>query len=444
MKQFGSIGMVDLRGRSNYRCESRPDWTCDEGYAGRCVYKGSHTCGASHAEMVAATSFLVCTNYDKWTANRKFGMGFDHIQQVVFDEAHEAPNALSRAMQVTLGQREIETTLGMDFPTPNAAQEMVNWRPWAAEARADCESHFLRVKAEIAATSHAKPGLVKQLLHLRHLLRRLSTLATAQPQDWIVDEVRQGYQFDPIRVGRYSESGLLFRTPSILFMSATLRPKTLYLLGLGKESFHYQEYASDFPADRCPIYYVPTMRVDSKSTSLAPIWMLLDQIVSRRRDRKGIVHTISYARRDEIIATSRHTDRMLFNLRGEASGPVIEEFKISPAGTILVSPSVAQGHDFPGRQCEFQFVCKIPFPDSRSKIVQARQADDPEYGAYLAMTKLVQIFGRGMRSKQDACENFIGDRHLDWFYPRYKHLAPRWFKNFYRMVESVPSPPPRL
>lgn len=135
---------------------------------------------------------------------------------------------------------------------------------------------------------------------------------------------------------------------------------------------------------------------------------------------------------------------MLVNEKGEASTVIVEEFKGSAPGTILVSPSVGAGFDFPGTQCEWQFMCKIPFPDSRDKIVQARQEADKEYGPYMAMNKLVQVFGRGMRSKDDRCENFIGDDHLEWFLPRYGHLAPKSFHGFFKKVTVVPQPPPKL
>lgn len=443
LDDFGRVGMVDIRGRRNYVCDMKPDYTCEEGYATRCPYKGSVACPASQAQMRAATSSLVVTNYDKWTASRKFGQGMDHFQQVVFDEGHCAPEALARAMQVELNDHEISTDLGMDFPTPSQASEFVNWKPWAAEARANAEEAMLLARAKLQEPG-IKPAWVKHFLHMRNLSKRLSTLATANANNWVVDEVERGYQFDPVRVGRYAEATLLLHVPSIVVVSATLRPKTLYMLGVSKEAFDFKEFDSDFDPSRCPIYYVPTMWVDVRAESLAMLWIRLDQIAARRTDRKGIVHTISYARRDEIVSTSRFAHSMLINPRGEASTGIVNQFKRSGPGTILVSPSVGAGFDFPMTDCEWQFVCKIPFPDGRSKIMKARQEDDKEYGPYQAMTKLVQIFGRGMRSKRDRCENFIGDMHLDWFLPKYRHLAPKSFHNFFKRVEVLPQPPPRL
>lgn len=445
LADFGECGLVDLRGRRNYKCDLKPDATCEDGYASRCPYKGTAGCPASQAEMRAAASYLVVTNYDKWTSTKMSGQGLEHIQQVVFDEGHEAPAALARAMQVTLNHKEIEGRLGINFLPSPEADEFVNWKDWAAEARAEAEYQMLVAREKIKhGGTNIRTAWVRDYTHLRHLTRRLATLANANPNNWVVDEAREGYQFDPIRPGRYSEAALLLRVQKILVISATLRPKTLYMMGIEKAHFDFQEFNSDFDPKRCPIYYVPTMRVDKNAHDLSQLWLKLDQIAARRTDRKGIVHTISYARRNEVLQASRFSPHMMVNEKGEAATDMVEMFKQSPEGTILVSPSMGAGYDFPGKQCEFQFVCKIPFPDGRSKILKARQEDDKEYGPYQAMNKLVQIFGRGMRSKADQCENFIVDSHLDWFLPRYGHLAPKSFHGFFKQVSVVPPPPTRL
>lgn len=440
---YQPVGMVDLRGRRNYECGLRPDMTCEEGYASRCPHKGTVGCPSSQAEMRAATSSLVVTNYDKWTASRKFGMGMSHFQQVIFDEGHKAPDALARAMQVVLGAREIADS-ELEFLPPSEALEVVNWKPWASRARAIVEEQLKRAKQLLMTASQPKPAWVKEVTHLRYLVKRLAILSTCQPDNWVVDEVEKGYQFDPVRPGRYAESMLLMNIPSVVVVSATLRPKSLYMLGISKAGHDFQEYPSDFDPKRCPVYYIPTMRVDKNASSLAPLWVCLDQIAGRRQDRKGIVHTISYARRDDILQASRFAPKMLVNERGEAASWIVDEFKRSAPGTIFVSPSVGEGYDFAGKACEWQFVCKIPFPDSRSKIIKARQEDDKEYGPYLAATKLEQIFGRGMRSAQDQCEGMMGDDHMDWFYKRYRHLFSQTFHNRYRRVTTVPPPPAKL
>lgn len=442
VRDYKSVGLVDIRGRSNYLCALRDDYSCQEGYAARCPYKGSIECPASQAEMRAATSSLVVTNYDKWIASARFGQGMNHFEQIIFDEGHDAPDALAQAMQITITVDDIEKTLKLDYPL--AVTQFTNWKIWASTARDRAELRLLEWDLKMKEVGSPKPTWVRAYLHLKNMVRKLSILSTARPNNWVVEEVEGGFQFDCIRPGQYAEGILFLRIPKIVIVSATLRPKTMYMLGLSSSQFTFCEFDSDFDSARCPNYWVPTMRVDARATDLSMLWVKLDQIASRRRDRKGIVHTISYARQAEVLRKSRYAGTMLANQRGESATSVVDMFRGSGPGTILVSPSVGTGYDFPGKDCEWQFLCKIPFPDGRSKINQARQDDDKEYGPYQAMQGLVQTFGRGMRSREDQCENFIVDDHLAWFLPRYGHLAPKSFHSHFKRVDTVPQPLPTL
>jgi Rad3-related DNA helicase len=441
MREFSHMGMVDIRGRRNYQCGLRDDYTCEEGHATRCPYKGTMNCPSSSAEMQAACSRLVITNYAKWCHARKYGMGMEHFEQVIFDEGHDAPNALSTALQVILHRHEIQETLGLKLPV--ITDDFECWKKWAIGARAAANEALIAAQARIAGVTDPKPAWVKHYTHMRHLTRKLSVIALASAKNWVVEEVDTTFQFDPIRPGVYAELALLLKVPRIILLSATLRPKTLWLCGIGKAVSDFYEFDSDFDPRRCPIYYIPTQRMDRRNTDCSLLWARLDQIASKRRDRKGIIHTVSYQRRDEVLSASRFSGDMIVNPRGEPPTEMIELFRGSQPGTILVSPTVGTGYDFPQRDCEWQFVCKIPY-EPPSKIVKAREADDPEYRGYRAMQDLVQIFGRGMRSKKDQCENFIGDEHMEWFLPRYSHLAPKSFHGFYKRVLALPAPPERL
>ena len=443
MDDFSSIGMVDIRGRNNYECQMKEGCTCEEGYASSCGYKGTIACPSSQAEMRAASSSLVVTNYAKWCHSRKWGQGMSHFTQVIFDEGHECPQALASAMQVILHHREIEQDLKLDFLTGEEALDVANWKPWASFARATAETEMIKAQAQITGVANPKPAWVRHYTHMRNLCRRLAIVQLARANDWIVEEIEQGFQFDPIRPAKYAESALLLKVPRIIVISATLRPKTMFMTGVGKQDFDFTEYSSDFDPARCPIYWVPTMRVDSRQTDMSLLWMRIDQTLAKRQDRKGIIHTVSYARRDEVKSRSRFGQYMMVNPKGEPPTGMIDEFRLAPPGSILVSPSVGSGYDFPGKDCEFQIMCKIPFPPP-SKIVKAREAADPEYRSYQAMQTMVQCFGRGMRSRSDSCESFIFDDHLEWFKPKFAHLAPSSFHAFFKKVAVLPQPPERL
>ncbi len=436
---FKSIGMVDLRGRSNYPCGMRHDYTCEDGYAARCVYKGTVSCPSTKAELKASLSNLVVTNYSKWTTNRRFGTGLSHIKRVYFDEGHHTPDAVADAVRVELNHKEIEDTLGIPFPQGHDSDDMNVWRQWSVMAKGYADTELKKAYARIQNAGDPKPSWVRHYTHMRNLCRKLTILTTCKPVDWIVDQTPMGYVFDPIRPGRYAELYLWLKVEKIIVLSATLRPKTGHMCNVSDANMLFHEFPSEFDPKRSPIYYLPTMRVDSRANDLGRLWAVLDRIMARRRDRKGVVHSTSYDRQTEIRDRSRFADKMILNAKGEPIADSMERFFAAGPGAAYISPSVCEGYDFKQDKARWQFMCKIPTPPP-SKIVKAREAVDKQYRAYQAMQTLVQSFGRGMRENTDWCENYICDEHMDWWYPKNKHLAPQSFNSFLQRIDVLPPP----
>lgn len=442
-KDFKSMGVADLRGRDNYQCQLRDEYSCQDGYVARCQYKGTAQCPASRAEMKMAGSWIGVTNYSKWIAAKRMGTGMEHWEQVIFDEGHEMPNALASAMQVELNAWEINEVLKIDFPPENEENSMEGWKSWAALAKIEAEEEMFKVLEKIKGAGQPKPTWVKHYTHMRNLVRKLSVIRTAGADNWVPDRGDKGYVFDPIRPGRYGEAMMLMHVPDFMVVSATVQPKTMWMSGMGSKDFIFREYPSDFnPAD-CPIYYIPTQFIDSRHPDQHMVLVRIDQIASSRRDRKGIIHTISHPRKDAIVQASRYGPMMIYNKIKDPVTTAIDEFIAAGPGAIFTTPSVMTGYDFPGDQCEWQIIYKIPF-EPPSNIVQAREDDDPDYRSYKAMQGMIQAFGRGARSRGDRCENFIFDDNLKWFLPSTEGLAPNWFHNFYRRINHVPPPLPKL
>jgi Rad3-related DNA helicase len=113
---------------------------------------------------------------------------------------------------------------------------------------------------------------------------------------------------------------------------------------------------------------------------------------------------------------------------------VVEQFKKAKPPAVLVSPSVTTGYDFPEKECEYIVVGKIPYPDSRGALIKARQKEDSNHTAQLAMEVLVQEAGRGTRSATDRCQVFVVDDTWKWWWPKHSELAPSWFRD--RILKS--------
>lgn len=356
---------------------------------------------------------------------------------LVLDEAHAAPDQLANALGADVSARDVTDILNQKLYT-STEMDAASWVSWARR-----ESNKLTDMLDGTAPRGAEA--VKKLRRAQWLQQSLMRVSRIDPKLLLSSDTADGIRFDLVWAAPYAESHLFRGIKKVLLTSATLTTHTADLLGIVPNDLTMYEGGDGFPLDRRPVYVIPTVRVDHRMTPESERYWLarIDQILRARGDRKGIIHTVSYRRRDLILARSEHRDRMVthgrFNTMDE-----IRKFKAAKPGTILVSPSVTTGYDFPYSECEFQIICKIPFPDSRDPVVKARSDIDSKYAAHVAMQDLVQAVGRGMRAEDDRCETFIIDDHAKWFLNRNADLAPRWFRRALVRTDIVPAPPPRV
>jgi len=87
-------------------------------------------------------------------------------------------------------------------------------------------------------------------------------------------------------------------------------------------------------------------------------------------------------------------------------------------------------------------ISKIAFPDTRSKVMQARCERDRSYANYLAGQELVQASGRVVRSEKDRGMTILLDDNWTWFKQAVEDHVPRWFR--VRREEELPRPLPKI
>lgn len=444
IQDFAGVGMVDIRGQGNYPCpvaelEGTRRVSCDEGpcHAGyRCELKAGG-CPYYAAARRAQAADLVVTNYAYWMTINRYGQEFGEVDELVLDEAHMAPDELSSFCAIEFAPWECEGLLSSHVP-PLDVQQAQGW--------ARSQLGFVERRIEQITPREDRPSRqeVKEARALKRIENKLHMLieAAAAVEGWVGEDIGKAIRFEPIWPAGYAEGFLFLGIQRIVLVSATVRPKTADVLGCG-EDYRFEEYPSTFPASRRPIIHVPTIRLNHRSDpSELLLWVTrIDQIISRRLDRKGIVHTISYARARFLMENSRHAEIMTTN-HNRNTRSVVERFKEADAPAILVSPSLGHGWDFPYSDCEYIVIGKVPFPDTRGAVLKARCTEDKDYANYVTAITLVQQAGRAMRAADDRCEVLIVDDNARWFVPRNRKHTPNWF-NMERSA-TVPSPPPAL
>lgn len=436
---FVECGMVDMRGRQNYQCIKGTHLSCSEGRILECRDAGCPY-NASRDQFLGAK--LASTNYAYYLSSLMHSEGVGDCGMLILDEAHAAVQELCNAIEIRLDHNKANHLYSQLDSRPPYGEKIAAWRTWAK---------FLLPKAQKHLKEMKLGGPNKWLALTDQFVLTLGRISGVS-EEWILDESNDVETLiSPLWPTDYAHTYLFRDIPRVILASATLVPKTLALLGIEEKDSVFLSQDHTFSPERCPLYIFGSCRIDYKMSQgqWEEAMGRMDTIISKRLDRKGIIHSTSYAYQERILKSSEHRDRMIAPKNARETAAAIEEFRHSPHGTILISPSITTGYDFPMDQCEYQILLKVPFIDSRSPVMKARSEADKEYLPYLVAQTLVQTCGRPMRGPEDRVENFILDQHASWFLNKserggYRHLTPGWFVRQIRYPAGQPQPPPPL
>lgn len=425
---FHSMGLVDVRGRSNYTCDIDHRLTAAEAICTGGIYCALMKGGCRYYDTVkeARDSRITLTNYSFWLNDEEAGK-LGEYATVILDEAHAAPDQISNYAAVEVTEGELKK---FGIPWPGTER---NLQRWAALA-----THMIDERmGEVRGFSERKKA--------RELARKLGRLGRLSDQEWLGSRPRRStWRWDLIDPGALAEE-LLFRgARKVILVSASVRRKTLKLLGVDQR-IKVIEQESTFPVARRPVYYWPVAQVNWRmSSTQKQSWVeSMDEIMEQRDDRRGLIHSHSFDWGKTIAGLSNNRRNILLHEKGTDAADILKDFKRSRVrGLVLVSPSFSTGTDFPYTDAEYQIIPKVPFPDFKAPLVKARIARDKEYVPYVTMQTITQATGRVMRAVDDQGETFILDQNFGWLRNAHWDFAPRYFHAAIRTIGAKDAPPP--
>lgn len=459
-RDFSSCGMVDVRGRQNYQCNQmyiglKRQASCDYGHTHECGVEYTRDCPYSTAVVEAEESDLVVTNYAYWMHSRRHNAcaleskrRSRPVELLICDEAGDVHELMSDFVSIKINFNDEQLPFSY-YPRRMGMQDgglmpEADWSRWAAERFRQAVEESRHIRSSYSNKEAAMKD--DRFVYLQELVEKCKRIQMLS-DGWTWEMNRDGACFTPVWPGRYS-SALWSGVPRVLLMSATLRPYTLGLLGLGKEDYDFREWPPCFPPHLGPVYHLSSgVRLNWKSTDADydAIIASMDSVLDARPDRRALVHTVSYARQKRILNRSRHAARMVFNEAGRDTNRAAENFRSGPDNAVLVSPSFSTGFDFPDEQCEVNIILKVPYPNTTSRVT-AERCKDPDYRMHVTVQELVQMVGRPRRHAKDRAETFILDDAISWVMgsgrnPWHGH-APAGFR--VQTISSVPPAPPRI
>ena len=439
-------------GRSNYECLIRPNTMADEGPCtagydcpekGECPYYVMRDAAHfGHSAVFNTAFFLTGANkvrIQPGTALTQTDRPGQHTglftgnHLMIHDEAHLTESAIKSFVECSF---DAEFYRQQGFPLPDRAEPQA-WADVLADAKVKFQSMASAYESEARRT--AKTGLTpgREFMQQKRARTALQTIDTALysllPQHPYIDiRDNRWKRMQAVWGTAFAQEMLWKHGDKHLLMSATI-PDERYIartLDIAAEDYEFHRLPSPFQPMKRRVVDAGRHRVVYRTEQeVMPLVVAqMDDIIDTHvaRGHRGVIHAVSYTRAKTIKQLSRHGWRMIIHSTGEKQ-EAIDAFLETDAAVcpILLSPAVGVGEDFGrGDNCRYQIFPKYPVPNVGDPIVKARAESDPESVMIEADMSFIQAVGRGMRSEDDYCTNYLLDSGGRWRFGKY----PEWFR----------------
>ena len=236
----------------------------------------------------------------------------------------------------------------------------------------------------------------------------------------------------PIDVSKFAKS--FFETDYHLFMSATIDKSSFCEnMGLEKDDVAFVDTEkSPFPIEHRKIDLLNIRRLSYGSTEEDEIEVIktIDRIMDEHSNERGLVLTSSIPRCQKIIRylSPKNTKRIRLchskNQDGKTQDEVISEHASDPTG-VLLSSSLWEGVDLKDDLSRFQIIAKIPYPNYTEKRTKAKMDKFPLWYTSQTLTKILQGFGRSIRSDDDWAKTYVLDTAINNVFFKGQQMIPK-------------------
>jgi Rad3-related DNA helicase len=236
----------------------------------------------------------------------------------------------------------------------------------------------------------------------------------------------------PIDVSKFANS--FFETEYQIFMSATIDKSSFCEnMGLQKDDVAFVDtIKSPFPIENRTIDLLNVRRLSYGSTEGDELEVIktIDRIMDEHSDERGLILTSSIPRCQKILRylSPKNTQRIRIchsrNQDGKTQDEIISDHAADPTG-VLLSSSLWEGVDLKDDLSRFQIIAKVPYPNYTEKRTKAKMSKFPTWYTSQTLTKLLQGFGRSIRSDGDWAKTYVLDTAANNVFFKAQQMIPR-------------------
>jgi len=266
-------------------------------------------------------------------------------------------------------------------------------------------------------------------------------LEVVKYNDKRTDDERKKIVARPLYAKDFAKDLLFKHADRVIFMSATILDIDVWSrnLGITRDEVELVVTPCDFPVENRPIYksYAGNMgykyfteEQNPRDPTQPKFLTRVQEIIDRHAGQRGIIHCHSFSL-SKLLFQEIQTDRFLFQEHFDSKDDMLAEHA-RRSDSVIVAPAMHEGLDLKGDLSRFQIIAKVPWPNMKDRIIAERMKRDAQWFSWLTGLKIVQSYGRSIRSKTDWAITYILDSGFEAFLWKNGNMLPDWFKEALR------------
>lgn len=200
-------------------------------------------------------------------------------------------------------------------------------------------------------------------------------------------------------------------------------------LGFDPSLTAYISIPSDFPAkNRMVKLPPPDLDLSHKNweVNLPKLAAHINEIVKNRPKDRTLIHVTSYTKAMQLSEAMKNP-RVITHFSEDFKEKL--ELYLATEGAILISPSCWEGVSLDNDRCRINILTALPFPSAGDPYWE-RVLKNGRWDLYntQCLRQIGQALGRGVRHKDDKCDNYLMDTRFGPFLKKMQKVLPDWFK----------------
>jgi len=413
------------------------------------------TCMYEAAKKAAVSCPMTLFNVASFLTFLNYTQVFDCRKLLICDEAHTLEGVLRNFITVNFSSLKLARFGILEIPEFELPSEYVPWMMDLKDTLIEIHDKLKKKAASIRTkdTDNIKDLLSEQEFKMFKIasgyIEKIAIFESVKEEldsNFVVNiakltKANKTIEFKPVMVDRFAHKNLFAFSECVLFLSATLYPSSFCRdMGIKKEELYYREIPSTFPEPkkRRPFFiekHLGAFNYKNLQEKLPDILTRVEEIASTYGKVKGIIHTHTFKICDYILknASSVLKKRLIshrggMNSFGMNREEALEKHYDSSEPTMLISPSMYEGIDLKDDLGRFSIICKIPFSSLVDPQIKKRMEIDYEWYQWQTVLKIIQAYGRIVRSQKDWGYTFILDAGFISLYNRNWHMFPKWVR----------------